>query len=340
MNMNFYVDFEATQPEQEIISIGVYSDNKESFYALVKPQFSKISKYITDMTGITNEMVEDRYDLDTAFNDLYVWCANQETNLNEWHFYSYGDGDVDFIKHSMCNIQTQRPLIIASIMVATMKDFSKDVTRYFHGTTSLIKAFNFLKDLEDKQKHNALEDAKMLADIFVKIYDKAPLAANPFVLQAREDEANYKFPSGRFFCKATGKNAKEREFPCVEAAIEWLIETNISKDAREKVHRDKMATKIMKAIRKHGTYMGYKWRRDKNTKIAFIGREDELHANNAIYYGTQVEIGHWILPKADGGFTYVRPTADYNDAEFIAIEGNKVNINGTNYDLVYGKEKN
>jgi mannose-6-phosphate isomerase-like protein (cupin superfamily) len=65
--------------------------------------------------------------------------------------------------------------------------------------------------LEDKQKHNALEDAKMLADIFVKIYDKAPLAANPFVLQAREDEANYKFPSGRFFCKATGKNAKERD---------------------------------------------------------------------------------------------------------------------------------
>ena len=126
MNMNFYIDFEATQPEQEIISIGVYSDNEESFYALVKPQFSKISKYITDMTGITNEMVEDSYDLDTAFNDLYVWCANQETNLNEWHFYSYGDGDVDFIKHSMCNIQTQRPLIIASIMIATMKDFSKD----------------------------------------------------------------------------------------------------------------------------------------------------------------------------------------------------------------------
>ena len=57
------------------------------------------------------------------------------------------------------------------------------------------------------------------------------------------------------------------------SAIEWLIETNISKDAREKVHRDRMATKIMKAIRKHDTYMGYKWRRDKNTKIAFIGKD-------------------------------------------------------------------
>ena len=337
--MNFYVDFEATQPEQEIISIGVYSDNKESFYALVKPQFSKISKYITDMTGITNEMVEDSYDLDTAFNDLYVWCANQETNLNEWHFYSYGDGDVDFIKHSMCNIQTQPPLIIASIMIATMKDFSKDVTRYFHGTTSLIKAFNFLKDLEDKQKHNALEDAKMLADIFVKIYDKAPLATNPFVLQAREDEANYKFPSGRFFCKATGKNAKEREFPCVEAAIEWLIETNISKDARDKVHRDRIATKIMKAIRKHDTYMGYKWRRDKNTKIAFIGKDSELTVNDTVYFGTEIETGHWIIPNENGNYIYVKPNEDYSDVKLINLDSNKVNINGTNYDLVWKRER-
>ena len=337
--MNFYVDFEATQPEQEIISIGAYSDNKESFYALVKPQFSKISKYITDMTGITNEMVEDRYDLDTALNDLYIWCAKQESNLNEWHFYSYGDSDVDFIKHSMCNIETQRPLIIASIMIATMKDFSKDVTRYFHGTTSLIKAFNFLKDLEDKQKHNALEDAKMLADIFVKIYDKAPLAANPFVLQAREDEANYKFPSGRFFCKATGKNAKEREFPCVEAAIEWLIETNISKDARDKVHRDRMAAKIMKAIRKHGTYMGYKWRRDKNTKIVIVDKDGELVVNDVVYYGTEIEPGHWVLPNSDGNYIYVKPNEDYGDIKLVNLDSNKVNINGTNYQLVWKKER-
>ena len=85
--MNFYVDFEATQPEQEIISIGVYCDNKESFYALVKPQFSKVSKYITDMTGITNEMLADRDDFDAVLNDLYIWCTSQESNLNNWHFY-------------------------------------------------------------------------------------------------------------------------------------------------------------------------------------------------------------------------------------------------------------
>ena len=143
--MNFYVDFEATQPEQEIISIGVYSDNEESFYALVKPQFSTVSKYITDMTGITNEMLEDRYDFDTALNDMYIWCANQESNLNDWHFYSYGDGDIDFLKHTMRNIETERPLVLASIMIATMKDYSQDVTRYFVAQLHLLKHLIILK---------------------------------------------------------------------------------------------------------------------------------------------------------------------------------------------------
>lgn len=338
MNMNIYIDFEATQPEQEIISIGAVADNGAKFYTLVRPQFSKVSQYITEMTGITNDMVNRELNLNFALTHFYFWCKEQEENLAKWHFYSYGEGDVDFLKHSFCNLTDEKPMIIASYMMATMKDYSKEVFKYFHGTTSLIKAFNYLKELDDKQKHNALDDAKMLAEVYSKISNQAPLEENPFKVAREQQESHYTFPSGRFFCKGLGKNAKEREFADIHEAMKWLINTNIRAEDREAVHRDRMATKIMKSIRKHSNYMGYKWRRDKNTKIAFIGREEELHANNTIYYGTQIEIGHWILPKADGGFIYVRPTADYEDVEFIAIEGNKVNINGTNYDLVYRKE--
>jgi DNA polymerase III epsilon subunit-like protein len=145
-------------------------------------------------------------------------------------------------------------------MIATMKDYSKDVKKYFHGGTSLIKAYNYLKDLENKQNHNALEDAKMLSEVFMRIKDQEPLAANPFVEQTI---TSYNFPTGRFFCKSVGKNAKEREFDCIQDAIEWLIETNICKDSRDAVRRDKMAAKIMKAIRKKDRYMNYKWRRIK-----------------------------------------------------------------------------
>ena len=260
MIMNFYVDFEATQPEQEIISIGVVAENGSKFYALVKPQFSEVSKYIADMTGITNEALEKEQELNVVLGRFHDWCYNQTKNLTEWHFYSYGDSDVDFLKHSLCNIKGEAALIVASLMIATMQDYSKEVKKYFRGNTSLIKAYNYLKDLENKQKHNALEDAKMLADIFIKTYDKEPLAANPFVEQSID---SYTFPSGHFFCSASGKNAKEREFDCIQEAIEWVINTNIRKEDREAVRRDKMATKIMKAIRKKEKYMNYNWRRVK-----------------------------------------------------------------------------
>lgn len=337
--MNFYIDFEATQPEQEIISIGAIADNGTTFHSLIKPQFSSVSKYISDMTGITQSDVEKAYDFNVVMSDFYAFCYNQESNLAKWNFYCYGDSDVDFLKHSLCNIYGENSLVITAIMIATMKDYSKEVSKYFHGTTSLIKAFNFLEEIEKKQRHNALEDAKMLAEVYSKIEGKNPLNENPFILQIREEETNYKFPSGRFFCKAAGKNAKEREFFCIEEAIEWLIETNIAKDARESVHRDKMATKIMKALRKNERYMGYKWRRDKYTKIAFIDTESELHIKNAIYYGTEVEPGHWILPRPEGNYIYVKPNEDYSDVKLINLDNNKVNINGTNYQLVWKKER-
>ena len=106
----------------------------------------------------------------------------------------------------------------------------------------------------------------ILADIFAKIYDKAPLTANPFKAIREEQEAHYTFPSGRFFCKGLGKNSKEREFADIHEAIEWIINTNIRIEDRENVHRDRMATKIMKAIRKQSNYIGYKWRREKIQK--------------------------------------------------------------------------
>lgn len=258
--MNFYIDFEATQPEQEIISIGAVADNGATFHALIKPQFSSISKYISDMTGITQQMIETAKTFDCVMRDFYQWCTIQESYLIKWHFYSYGDSDVDFLKHTLQNVISENALIITSLMISTMKDYSKEVAKYFRGGTSLIKAFNYLETLENKQKHNALEDATMLADIYNKIDGKEPLESNPFIEQKI---INYTFPSGEFYCTTGGKNYKERHFVSIHDAMEWLINNHIGKEARDTVRRDKMATKIMKAIRKKDTYMGYKWRREK-----------------------------------------------------------------------------
>lgn len=58
--MNFYIDFEATQFSEEIISIGCVSENDKMFYCLVKPSDpKKITKFITELTGISAEKVKD-----------------------------------------------------------------------------------------------------------------------------------------------------------------------------------------------------------------------------------------------------------------------------------------
>jgi DNA polymerase III epsilon subunit-like protein len=261
--MNFYIDFEATQPEQEIISIGAVAENGETFYALIKPQFSSISQYVSQLTGITQEMINEANLFDDIMTKFFVWCVNQAgDNYIDWKFYSYGDSDIDFLKATLSNVRSSASLCVTSLMIATMKDYSKEAAKYFQSTTSLIKAFNYLKALENQQRHNALEDALMLAEVFRKIDGEQPLAESPFIKV--ETQNNYIFPTGKFYCKSTGKNAKEKEFVNIHDAMEWIIEHKIGQKERPNVRRDKMATKIMKAIRKKETYMQYKWRREKD----------------------------------------------------------------------------
>ena len=145
--MNFYIDFEATQPEQEIISIGIVAGNGETFYSLIKPQFSSISQYITDMTGITSEIANKANLFDTVMSQVWHWCRKQEDDITLWSIYVYGDSDVEFLKSTLPNAKSEAAILITSIMIATIKDYSIEVAKYFHGTTSLIKAFNYLKSL-------------------------------------------------------------------------------------------------------------------------------------------------------------------------------------------------
>ena len=56
--MNFYLDFEAARFSNRIISIGCIAGNGETFETLVSPgDKEKVDKFITELTGITNEMV-------------------------------------------------------------------------------------------------------------------------------------------------------------------------------------------------------------------------------------------------------------------------------------------
>ena len=259
--MKIFVDFEATQPYGEIIAIGAKAETGEEFFHYVKPQLSILTPDITKLTGITQTMLDTQgWLFDSAMRDFADWCYDLEESTYKQKFYSYGATDVNFLAASFPTLSTNKAINIVSYMMVTMEDYSENATLFFNGPTSLIKAYNYFEE-EKRQKHNALEDAKMLANIFDRIQFNKPLDEYPF---KKKEEINFNWPSGVFFCKAGGKNAKEHKFNDSHMAVEWLIKNRIGIKRRAEIHRDRIAKNIMKAIRKKSTYMGYSWRRIKN----------------------------------------------------------------------------
>lgn len=76
--MKYFIDFEATQFSEEIISVGCKREDGETFYALVRPIEGKITPFITNLTGITAEMVEEAMSPDTVFEMFYDWAFKNE----------------------------------------------------------------------------------------------------------------------------------------------------------------------------------------------------------------------------------------------------------------------
>lgn len=70
--MKYFIDFEAMQFSNEIISVGCVSENGEKFYSLVQPQKAeKITEFITSLTGITYEELFSAPSADKVFSEFY-----------------------------------------------------------------------------------------------------------------------------------------------------------------------------------------------------------------------------------------------------------------------------
>ena len=100
--MKFYIDFEATQFGGRIISIGCVSENGQTFNTLVKPSKPKegITKFITELTGITSEMIATAPTADDAFNDFFKWVCTVNDNCPP-QYLCYGDSDGTFIEKTV-----------------------------------------------------------------------------------------------------------------------------------------------------------------------------------------------------------------------------------------------
>ena len=263
--MKFYIDFEATQPENEIIAIGAVAENGATFHTLVKPQLSSISPYVSQLTHISPEDLATAPTINKALIDFDIWVMSQESDIMKCRFIAYGD-DGKFIKHTLPAITNEHAFTVAAILMAKIEDCFDETRKFFHGTIKLIHAFNYVQAVETEQKHNPLEDAMMLQKVYEYTQTHEPLPCHPLNkdFNAAMSNASVKMPSGTFWCRTSmKKSAQVYNFATCDDAIDWLIKDIMRAKDPELIHRNRVMENIMKAIRKNTKYCNFLWGRIK-----------------------------------------------------------------------------
>lgn len=164
--MNFYLDFEANQFSERIISIGCVAENGMTFNSLVNPgKGEKITGFITKLTGITQEMADGAKSADDVFMNFANWVVNATCCAADPHpkYYVYGSNDAGFLQRTINHMTNPMAISFATSVKALMTDYSKTVKSHFKiGQIGLNRVYQLLKDEEHVQVHDALEDAMML----------------------------------------------------------------------------------------------------------------------------------------------------------------------------------
>ena len=187
--MNFYIDFEATQHTNRIISVGCVAGNGAHFYSLVKPVKGKINPFITELTGITSEMLENERTADEVFVNLRDWMM-QQIGVEKPIIYAYGS-DHEYVQATMETMENLDAYMFAASMKGLMVDYSKTVSKILGkngiALRRLVAAIEKKESI--KQNHNALEDAEWLKLVAENIYQLAGTEALPEVAKKKLPKA-------------------------------------------------------------------------------------------------------------------------------------------------------
>jgi DNA polymerase III epsilon subunit-like protein len=185
--MNYFIDFEATQYSNEIISIGCVNERGDKFSSLVQANPKKVTNFITELTGITKQDVINAPSADEVFNNFYDWITI-DGNI-DFTFYCYGDTDITFIESNLKKAKNLKAICALSIIGMHLKDYSKIVKEHYGliKNIKLIKLVQYYRGVDHiEQAHDALEDALYLKEIFDNIQKEGSNVKNPFPDYAEE----------------------------------------------------------------------------------------------------------------------------------------------------------
>jgi DNA polymerase III epsilon subunit-like protein len=173
--MNFYLDFEASRFSNRIISIGCISQTGNTFQTYVKPGKEKVDYFITELTGITNEMLSDAPDADVAFMNLFRFICSNNADNGPPAYYVYGNSDAEFIKSTLTQMNNTVSCMCAQSILGNLIDYSAVVKKFFASPQdlALCKVYMLIQgETNLTQSHDALEDAIMLKTVVSQLYNK------------------------------------------------------------------------------------------------------------------------------------------------------------------------
>ena len=299
--MKFYLDFEATRFSNRIISIGCVAENGATFYTLVKPgDKKKVDKFITELTGITNEMLATAPDSDAAFNSLFDFLEKHNDH-DAPEYYCYGDSDVVFLEHTLKHMEDTRACVCAQAIAGNLIDYAATVKKFFvvKSDLALRKVYMLVQAKEELvQKHDALEDALMLQSVVqnletkCKPEDKATILAMPSqpkpkvkkapaIFQkwnsAPKWEADTMADENAWMFKCKDQHSGDvKYFNSAETAALWIIKyiaRNVSPKSSE--HRQRIANAVIAAVENNKCRYNCYWEYNPEGAIMCVSEEEK-----------------------------------------------------------------
>lgn len=187
--MKYFLDFEASQYDERIISFGCVDENGRSFYSLVRPKHERtITPFVTKLTGLTYSMLTNAPTPDEIFTSFGDWLGENAENAE---FYVYGNRDKPFVVHTKSELTSASALHICNLLTNKIIDFNEHcIEKKFNENLALITVLAYYRQAPiTSQRHNALEDALWLREVYFYI-EKDP---NEYT-KTFSDELRIKYP--------------------------------------------------------------------------------------------------------------------------------------------------
>lgn len=284
--MKFYIDFEATQYTENIISIGCVAENGDSFSSLVNCSY-KVGNFVTQLTGITNEMISTAPSPDEVFTNFFQWVMERSNEIPS--YYCYGNADSHYIYNTVKKMKDFSAITFALSIAGNLIDYSKDVCNFFNmKQVGLHRVFLLMQKEAGEQKHDALEDAQMLAFVEQNMMAKCKPEDNAIMPAATHSAAKkapakfLAFPDGRDNKYLTDTGADENNymykyqsnknnssgvkyFDSLETAYLWAMKYCLQGKSPKKDKDINLVQKnIINAAKNNAHYGGGRWTLNEN----------------------------------------------------------------------------